>query len=91
METTVSNLSFDKDRVWHCYELPAGARVKVQTKRIVDWKEVIKDDVAIFIYMDWMYWRWKAESDESPLIFSGYFKQIGENEFTFYNEEEWTD
>lgn len=36
METAVSNLSFDKDRVWQCYELPAGARVKVQTKRIVD-------------------------------------------------------
>lgn len=91
MGTAVSNLSFDKDRVWMTHELPAGARVKVQTKRIVDWKEVIKDDVAIFIKMDWMYWLWKTELDEKPLIFGGDFKQIGENEFTFCKREEWTD
>jgi hypothetical protein len=36
METAVSNLSFDKDRIRTTNELPAGARVKVQTKEIID-------------------------------------------------------
>ena len=33
MKTVVSNLSFDRDRIYKTYELPAGARVKVHYVR----------------------------------------------------------
>lgn len=90
-QTVVNTSPIDKDRVWNVRDLPAGARVKVQTKEIIDWKEVIKDSVAIFIYMDWAYWRWKREEDDAPLIFRWQFKQISENDFIFYEPKEWQD
>lgn len=90
MLTATSLWEFDKDRIYKTYELPAGARVKVHYVRKEEWKEPVEwDCIAIFKYMDWMYWYWYSEEDWKALIFNWEFKQIWEDEFTFYNEEEW--
>lgn len=68
----------DRERIWRAWELPAGARCEVETiNQETKEKKIVE---AIFIYMDWAYWRWETE-DWIPLIFRWEFKQIDETHF----------
>ena len=83
MTVETSQEKIDWDRVFKTYELPHWARVQVHFRREELWKEPVEwDCIAVFDYMDWMYWRRHSEEDDEILIFNWNFKQVDEKNFT---------
>ena len=72
----------DWERIYNTWELPRGAEVEVEFRREEEGKEPIEGTcTAVFIYMDWMYWRWESKESWEPLIFNGKFKHLEWNKF----------
>ena len=78
----------DWERIYNTWELPRGAEVEVEFVRHEEGKEDVSGTcTAVFIYMDWMYWRWESKEDWEPLIFNGKFKRIEWNKFFLLPED----
>ena len=89
MVTLTAKENIDPERIWEIRELPRWARVQVHFRREEKWKEPVEwDCVAVFQYMDWMYWLWYSEEDWEPLIFNWKFKQIDQDCFHLLSNEE---
>lgn len=89
MTTLTANETYDKGRIYNIRELPRWARVQVHFRREEKWKDPVEwECVAVFKYVDWMYWLWYDEETNEPLIFNWYFTHIDWDAFAMLTSEE---
>ena len=78
----------DWERIYNIWELPRGAEVEVHyVRQEIGKPDVEWDCIAVFQYVDWMYWLWHNKEDWEPLIFNGKFKRIEWNKFTMLEDK----
>lgn len=89
MVTLTANEQLDNEKIRETWQLPSWAKVQVHFRREGKDKEIIEwDCVAVFDYMDWMYWLWHDEKTNEPLIFNWYFRQVDQDCFVLLTKEE---
>lgn len=77
------------EKIYNIWELPKGARVPVHYVREgIDIPREEGDCIAVFDYIDWMYWRWHQEwaEPEEIINFNAKFKHIKDMDFEIYEE-----